>query len=1305
MTKKRKYFISFGLGIIASAVMAATIVSCSKNTTEDNNGENGDNNGDNNGVNDDNHGEVNGDNNGEVNGDNNGEANKPIWNPVESIPTSSIDEDYSGVNISTPIENIGNTKAEITERYNRTQIPETYTTDLQTQYPNLKYPGWDNNYRNYTLNGFTPTTMNVGSKSYSVKNISEAVWCETTEFNGQRVRYSDPSFIRNEIKQGTFKKHPAANNRYHYDLTNDTQAVKKIFSLPSTARGITSLGLYAPAGEVCTLKFTKETLTLMKLQGINNFQIWINDSYWDIPEDDEFNDRSGKTTNRYPFLATNFTVKLSDISKDGTYQFGTPFGGSIAVFIDTPLGNTGTNDWYPSYHNYEFEITGACENIYYSHGVTTKEQWDDMINRYINPNSQNKITAPNLTLDFAYGSMNISANINNKNTFADTPIKNIVFPKSTLDKWTGFLFISEYFASRDEQKNVRKIHFRFGDNIWGGAGAWGGGDRLSAPISWASSSFLTGADNWTIKNNWGTFHEINHNFQQNSAIWQLNSHGETNQVTMAAFSLLGDNGRWRNKYNWTGEYGQQYSPKDWAWERFQNMYSIIAFLNNLRNSNRTTGEYDIYGLINFLGGSYNYMNYVRNDIATSNGVDSTDGTQREGGFYEILELSNFYKLNFWPALENYYPLWHDEKPGWSPLHKWPSSYNTATSEQKKQIDELKKYKSFDFVGNLYSCGSYLWNDDKQDFIYTGDMNAPYQIPAGESYVLDFENGINSVNTNFQWDNLTFPTITKAGGTLQEDPKNPKKLIYTPNKNAVDVIDEFDISISPSKNYHTPDNYVPSYKWKIKIRQATDAPIQTIFSGWNDSVPYNINNYVNDMKAVKNGKAPTTYRNLSVSYNEVHNPTTAQGVFNDTTSNNQYQSKGTMSEFYFVAPEAGNYQFQIKSSIDTRVEIDGKNVYEQPGNKTAFENFWSQHLEKGQKIKISTYVIYRNDPILNYQVLKDGEPIDFMKCVLNENAFKLAPTSASDFLTDKYRYQSRKIDYNNFQTSMFGLNASREKRVINGYRFQSTDPNLVGGNSYKVGMLRDHDDNYMEVITNPGVHEITLKVDAVFTHPVDVKSIIFYHRTNNHSELRPTKIKVTDENDNVLYDGAYGAQKNDRGKPFSVLTLSKTATVNRLKFTFYNNQLKNNATGIIFDCIQFSSDYPVQINKSIPINSETIWTSGSWKLLNNSDGENISPLNQVSYKSSKYGDVMEFNIFAEGFDIIGQLPEGELNLEIIVNGEPHIVQLNSSSKQYSKILFQYTCPNNGENLNVKIINRSSQPIYIDYIQTYGEYVKF
>ena len=28
-----------------------------------------------------------------------------------------------------------------------------------------------------------------------------------------------------------------------------------------------------------------------------------------------------------------------------------------------------------------------------------------------------------------------------------------------------------------------------------------------------------------------------------------------------------------------------------------------------------------------------------------------------------------------------------------------------------------------------------------------------------------------------------------------------------------------------------------------------------------------------------------------------------------------------------------------------------------------------------------------------------------------------------------------------------------------------------------------------------------------------------------------------------------------------------------------------------------------------------------------------------------------------------------------------------------------------NLNVKIINRSSQPIYIDYIQTYGEYVKF
>ena len=1239
--------------------------------------------------------------------------------PNINLPYSTntiIQEDYSEPNVTTPIENIGNTKAEITERYDRNVATKFYETDLQKQYPSLEYPGWNNNYRDYdtTLGGtFKPTTMDVfdGNKtnSFKVKNVSEAVWAETINWNGIKYRYSDPEFIRSEIMFGELKKHPAAKNRYQYDVTDDTKAVKKVFSIPSTVKGITSLGLYAPAGEIMELKFSKETLDLMKAQNIENFRIIINDSYWNVPENDEFNNGTGKIANRYPFLESDFKVNLWEIDSDGTYKFGTPFGGSISIFIDSSLKQPNSNDWYPSYHNYEFEVKNAVESIYYSHGVTTKEQWDDMIDRYVNQDGNpNKITAPNLSLDFAYGSMNISSHLSEKNTFAKTPINSIVYPESTLEKWTGFLFCSEYFGGRDVYKNVRKLDFRFCDYVWGGAAAWGGGNRLSSPMSWASNSFLTGADNWTIKNNWGTFHEINHNFQQNDAIWQLNTHGETNQVTIPAFSLLGDNGRWRNKLNWTAEYDQQYSPSQWAWFRFQNMFSIIEFLKDLRNQNKTTFEYDIYGLINFFGGSYNYMNYVRNDIQTNNGKDPVDNTNREGGFYEILELSNFYNLNFWPALNNFYPLWHDNKDGWSSLHKWPQSYKSATPVQKALINDLKKYKSFDFVGNLYSCGSYLWNDEKNDFIYTGDTNSPYQIPAGKSYVLDFESGINSLNKDFKWDNISFPSTTSAGGTLKVDPNNSKKLIYTPNKNAIDQIDEFDISINISNQYKKPDNYVPCYKWKIKIRQTPDAALQTLYTGWDNSIKYNASNFVNDMKALRDNRNPTTYKNLKVLYQNVHNPVTSSGVFNDSTILNKDDIKGTLSEFYFVAPEDGQYEFQIKNAIDLVIEVDDAEVYRGQQVSGDWKTAFTKNLQKGQKIKVSNYLMYKNNPLLNYHVLKDGEVIDFSKNVLNNTALELNSSNPEVFLTDKYTYKSRRIDYNNFQTSMFGLNVSREKTLINKneYDFSSDDPQVKDQYKY----LKDDDDKYLEIWTAPKVDEITLTLNAEFKQPTNVRTIFFNHRTNNHWELRPTKIKIENENDEVLFDGDYGSQKNDRSKDSSVLTLDKNYTVNKLKFTFYNNQTKDiwgngdYKTGIIFDSIFFSSQHQLQANKSIPINSSTIKQIGNWELLNNSSSssENISPINQTSLKSITPNDSLEFNLTAEGFDLVGKL--NNTNFDVFINGKKYEQQLNPSNEEFSQILFQYTSNTKKEYMKIKIVNRSTNPLYIDYIQTYGEYVK-
>ena len=82
----------------------------------------------------------------------------------------------------------------------------------------------------------------------------------------QSVRYSDSSFILNEIKNKTLKKHPAADEWYQQKVTPETKAINKFFSIPSQVLGPTALGLYIPAGEVATLEFSAKTLKQMSEQ-------------------------------------------------------------------------------------------------------------------------------------------------------------------------------------------------------------------------------------------------------------------------------------------------------------------------------------------------------------------------------------------------------------------------------------------------------------------------------------------------------------------------------------------------------------------------------------------------------------------------------------------------------------------------------------------------------------------------------------------------------------------------------------------------------------------------------------------------------------------------------------------------------------------------------------------------------------------------------------------------------------------------------------------------------------------------------
>ena len=170
--------------------------------------------------------------------------------------------------------------------------------------------------------------------------------------------------------------------------------------------------------------------------------------------------------------------------------------------------------FYPSYENFEFQISGALETLLYVHGETTKDDWDQQIEKIKN----DQIQAPIMAIDFPYGSMQLQST--GPKQFVGVDYDKIIFPEAIMNRWTDFLFLSNLFASRDLNDGLIKIHFRLNADIPFGGAAWGGNEEFKAPLKDAANGFLKGDGGWTIPGQWLIFHEINHNFEQNQVLFK-----------------------------------------------------------------------------------------------------------------------------------------------------------------------------------------------------------------------------------------------------------------------------------------------------------------------------------------------------------------------------------------------------------------------------------------------------------------------------------------------------------------------------------------------------------------------------------------------------------------------------------------------------------------------------------------------------------------------------------------------------------------------------------------------------------------
>lgn len=1148
---------------------------------------------------------------------------------------------------------------------NRKIQTKSYKTEMLNKYSQygFKYPGWNNNYEQ---NGTRYINYNGQNLDMCSVLLDERVIDDNGKYvlndNNEKIKYNDAYWIQNEIKTGNFRKHPAADVWFERNVTNDTLSVERKFVFSANIRGPISLGLYAPAGEIIELEFDDDTWELMKASNWKGMSISINQNFWDsYPADN-----SARISNRYPYLRTYFGIDL----QNKIVKFGSPFGGNISINIDNPFTN---NSIYKSYNDLKFSVRNAVETLYYVDGFTTEKEWNNQIEKVKN----GKINAPSLGAVSNYGTINMP--YTGKNEIGHYSIDQMVYPKETFKKLNDFLFLSNYFANNDSKEYLYRLDFEFCDDIWGGAAAWGGGNRLYCEPTWGMEMLFLGSENpnwWSMGDQWGTFHEMNHNFQQDSAFFKLTSkmHPQTNQVTVFNLAIQGDKNRFRSETNWYGENVK--GNRGPGWRRLSNAFS------NIQSANLGYGgpdEYSLYAAILHTIGFKSYVEYVRWDS-----VNHSNGAQGWTHMGEIQTMSEKFGLNLWPAIEqmtNRY--WKNDSPFWVNDNdpRWPLNYEVASSEEKQIIDNLNKnYPAIDFVANLYASGAYKYDYKTKTFVYTDDTCGPMDIIAGEPKELDFENFIISMNEKFDWSNLEFNAKTKLGGTLKISESSDKKLIYIPNKNKINEIDEFDVSISPKSWINKPTNYVPKYKWKIKIRQNVHTPIFSLYE------PF-----------ASGGESDELFKQL-----DQMNPK-AKWIFNNFNSNgfDTQQTQGMKFKFKFIAPKDGTYIFQNTWDDMIRMKVNGQLKFK----SNNWTNKWTETYQidmKENEIIDLEFAIINNSGVGGFDCRiidkNSNKSVNVFNHSLNESVDKLNLENSvlNYYLKEEYQYKEREVDYNYIKSD--NLTNFLNVAPVRYEEYPTSDYVITSKYSKNVNeQLKENDGNYFELWNKDGLNNACLSEFVVTFNKVSkVKSMLFGHRTNNHYQSRAQTMKITITNkDNqtlVIYNGAYGAQFNDRSKSESIFVLDKEYEVKSMKFEFSNSDPYG---GLIFNYFRISSNNYSKIQKILTLNNKDVVISNNWVNVINDLDFNVSAVNNSSWYSNKKDNSIKFRLEnSSGFAIVGRGRFSDGLFDVYINGKK-VGTSDQLNEGWNQNLFQYF--NSSKNqMEVELKTTSNNQLFLNYI---------
>ncbi len=1139
-------------------------------------------------------------------------------------------------------------------KHPRTLNPLVYETELNKQYERygFKYPGWDCNYELKTDNQpMSNGYLNIPGQEkidmmQKVREETPVILPDNkAKYPGG---YGDGNFVKDQMKANTFRKHPAALNFYEQNVSDTTQAVDTEFTMSTAPGGTRALGLYAPAGETITFQLSEKEFEKFKKWNCS-VEIVINENYWNI----KYNrGDSGQVSNRYPRVQSSFVINSdswSEMTAENKYQysFGTPFGGNISIkFLSAMKDNENELAFgLPM----TFRINNAVKSLSYFDGFTTEKDWNDQIKELLAGN----ITSPCITFLSTLYSANLPFSNAKTHKCGDLFAQNFKYPNEVCKKWDDFLLLSNnYKGNYIGQGRAPTLDMKFCDDIWGSAGAWGGSNIFYCPIKWGSNSFLNGGEPVNMRN-WGTIHEINHNFEQNTAFFKAQSHPQTNSVNLFDLSVISDAGRFRNEINLNDD---NYSPKlindpSWGgWSKLSSMFNVVRYMNYVKATTEKDKvpmytEWAYYAGLLYTIGSYNFTEFANYNAANFSN-QRTDWTPMKFIYF----MSQYFRTNMW-NLSRLTPTWFTNQYPWPQEYPFVPKEHQLTQEDKDIVKRLEHdFPTIDFVANQYAAGQYLYDQTKKDYIYTTDITAAYQIPAIAPYNFNFEDFIVCSNPDFKWDKLYFSPETKLGGKLELDPTNNKHLIYTPNKDKINEIDEFDLEIKPTAEsaQKLPSNYVPGYKWKIKVRQNVNRPVLTSY------------------KPIATGKLSydEIFNQIGMGSTKVSQPTVQQWsrntVLDDIDSHFQMAlSLGHTSiakyELNYVVPETGPYymwtkwfeqQGSNKFPLEAiRIKVDGNEVYN--ATKYSAQQYAKVNQvfnwEKNQVHKIEIGLVndapagkdyqegwmdlkLTNSP--DYWIHDDAHPTVknydiFNHTVVPEVDLKTASIELiNNYINSKeYLYKKREVDYTLYKsTSRKMTNDYATALPLDDYAFVGVNQTAT---TSKMGaaMLKDNKDY---VISSPyfysedkfNLNYTPSSIHAKFTTPQTLDKLVITLPSQGKRNLFPqywqVTIKQKDDKVTKLPVGGDGTMLNENitvpfNKTFENISEIQIdifhtndqgknpggVAINQILFYNGDTQIKNNLYNFEFVAIKKTSkDINFTNLKNKPTERFEVWQPGT-----------------------------------------------------------------------------------------------------------------